>query len=245
MAGGYSNLVKTGKKNLMTKKQPNYSKTKRHPRAPCTGLTSLVGRSRYLRLLYKAGWKDTVLTTAHNLTRFFRMNSIYDPDWVSAIPPSKNKSVEGLSELALLFQRYQVYGCKAYVSIQNMGNDPLRVVLSTTNDAVIWPASILASDIASRAGAKSKLLGPAGSSNDKVSLSYYVDPRKVIGVTKATYGQDGFSAAIGDSPYINSCLAITVGPQIDSFLVDPCNIVYDVKFIYGARLYDIIEDMDQ
>lgn len=245
MTGGYVNLVKPGKKNVYTKKQPKIAKFRKVIRGPCTGLSSLVGRSRYLKLLYKAGWKDTVNTTTLNLTRFFRMNSIYDPDFLAITPPTKNKSVEGLSELATLFQRYQVYGCKAIVSIQNMGEDALRVVLSTTNDATIWAASILTSDIASRAGAKSKLLGPTGSSNDKVTLSYYVDPRKAIGVTKATYGQDGFSAAINDSPFINSCLAITVGPQIDSFLSTGCNVVYDIRFVYGTRLYDTIEDLDQ
>lgn len=253
MAGGFTTLVKRGKTNVYVKRQPTFSKTRRYRskyskyrgRFASTGLKSLLGLAKFLQMVYKVGWKDTLTTAQVSNSRFFRMNSVYDPDYLSILPPTKNKLCEGMTELTTLFNRYQVYYCKCIVTAQNMADYPMRVVLSPTNDSTVFASSLLPSDVASRSGAKSRIIGPAGSSNDKVVMTYYYNPRKAIGITKNTFGQDIFSAPMNASPAVVSALAITWGSIADTIPPANSDIYFDVRFVYGTRFYDITENLDE
>lgn len=251
MAGGYFKQVKKGTTNAYTRKQPTYSKTKRFRSSwrrkfqPSTGLKSLTGIGRYLNMVYKAGWKDSVLVANVSNTRLFRMNSVYDPDALAILPPTKNKLCEGMTELATLFNRYCVYGCKVIVTAQNLCDEPIRIVLSPSNSATPYANSTMSSDIASRPGAKSRVAGPAGSSNDKVTLTYFANPRNIIGINKAAYGQDIFSASLNNSPAIAAMLAISYGPLTDTIAEANGSVFFDIRFVYGTRFYDITENLDE
>lgn len=219
------------------RKTASYSKGKAY-----TGLKSLIHNHMRINCVYKTSGKITLAAgTQYSYSYPFRTNSCWDPDYQNL---GKDKTCQGWAILQNLFNTYQVDWCKVYITFQNLGAYPMNCVLSTSNDNSNYGIDKYASDIASRAGSKSRMISAAGGSGDKVTMSYFCVPWKQLGLTKALYGQSEYAAPMNNSPSANTFIWATIGAADDSLLAADGNVVVSLSFIYHVRLFDIVEYTD-
>lgn len=258
MAAGSLTLVAAASKpakapTKYTKWKSVYRKkgTSKQKRTKDTELNTIrmMSNPRLERLTYKAGFSTgTNGINEYSYFNAFRMDSIYDPDYNNN---TKNKAVQGYSYLNTLYKYYKVYGFRVKVTIQNMSSTTIRATCGGA-DSTTWVAdyatSKKGSDIASRAGIKSVIIGPTGTTTGMRTMTYRCHPAEVIGETKKSWASDAsFGAPFGSNPSnvlgAQPYFVVGVSNVLDSYAAVSAYV--SIEITYVVRISDPIESTDQ
>lgn len=214
-----------------------------------TNVISFMKTSRMTRMKFNSGVTlSTNGSTQYVFACAFRADSIYDPDYSNL---GKNKAVQGWALANQLYKSYKVFGIKVSCKVYNTSTAPIVFTLGA-GDSDSWASDYATSkkitDIKSRKGIKSIVIGPAGSSADMKTISYTLRPCDAIGVTKNTWADDAsFGALMGYNPsntlsrqpYVILC----VGRYDDG--LTSVGVQIELSISYVVRLFDPYDVTDQ
>jgi len=155
------------------------------------------------------------------------LNSIFDPNQGGI-----GHQPYGFDQLAGLYNRYRVIGCKYHVYCTSSDGTPLQVAAIPTNET-ISPGSI--SEIRENPRAKYIMQG-TGAALRKVSGNVYIP--SLVGRTKAQYmADDRYQAVVTASPNELALLSVFAGPVGEgSSLI---SVTFNVELEYLVEFFDI------
>lgn len=203
---------------------------------------------RFENLKFKGGLGiSTNGTTQYSYAMAFRMDSIYDPDYSNY---TKNKTVQGYSLLNTLYKYYKVYGFEAKITIQNMSSTTARFCVAGA-DSNAWVNDYTTvrygSDIAGRAGVKSVIVGPTGTTAGMKTITYRCRPCDVVGLSKQSWAADQSTGApFGSNPSptigVTPMFVISISNLLDT--ISSVSAYVSIELSYATRLSDPVELTD-
>lgn len=203
------------------------------------GIDQLIPHRKWCNFNYEF---TQVLTKANNVTCNFihcRLNSIYDVEYENG---GKNQPCNGYAKAAALYNSYKVYRAKVLVQFENNCAVPVPVAVYPLNDITSTTSSMRVTDLATRFGGKSTMLGYLGKPNQ--SLYMNLDVKKQYGISKLTFSDSLFGAAMGATPSNKLYLVIALGEIGDGATVQT-SVVLRVRIAMQCVLMDPIEATDQ
>lgn len=153
-------------------------------------------------------------------------NSLYDP-----VVASSNDSVRDFVGIKYLYKRFWVYGMKVTVTYQNLSSSPLHAVMWGRDDSLL---SITIADALELRDTVSRVLGPKGSANDRVTISKYFHINKIYG--KQTENDELFSHGPGANQ--GSPMYISVTSMNLSGASSDAGVYTDVKVMYYYKAWN-------
>jgi len=189
-------------------------------------------RVLYTRTKYAEQGFLTVATPGLSVGNTFRVNSIHDPNFTGGVGST---TVVGFTQLAAIYERYIVIGCKIMVSFNNPTRDDTRVGVRLRIRA--GGSAINESIRGLQEQPMTYMSGINDSGSQRKSFSLFVRPWSLIGVSKLEYmaNTSKYSSPMNGSP-------IDVA-FMDIFCANPTEgttVSYVVKMIHYVQLYDRI-----
>lgn len=224
-------MPKTGsltRKRYKAKKPRNIRRRTYKPRA---GPNAVVSRTSPLpdRYLTKLHYSQLItLAYAGALTRNqFRMNSIFDPDYSGV-----GHQPMGHDELAVLYNKYRVRGCKYHLMFSNTDQNYQAEVVVQHRPNTVLSGSF--QDALESPYRQYKVLGAEGSGVR--SISGYHDVAKVYGSKKSVINtDDSFWANVGANPNSTTYMNIYAQNQATAIAL---TILVRVQLTYYVEFFE-------
>lgn len=159
----------------------------------------------------------------------FRLNALFDPDLTGV-----GHQPMGYDQLAALYQRYRVYGCKWKVTFvsQDTGAHLEAAVEARPNTSIQTNMQ----DILEKPYVKKVVLGVEGSGQAVKSISGYTSIAKIRGVSKQTVKSEGdYGALTGLLPTHTPCLNIYI-QNMNTAATATCN--FRINLTYFSEFSD-------
>lgn len=182
------------KKNRSSRNRANYSVARSTP----------ISDRYFCKLNYTSLHSITYTGVGSAASYQFRLNSLFDPDYTGA-----GHQPMGFDQLAALYQRYRVYGCKWRVvfASQDTSQHVEVAVQSRPNPTI----STNMQDILEKQYITKAVLGVEGSGQGVRTLSGYTSISKIRGVPKSVVkNESDYGALISANPVFQPCLNIFV-----------------------------------
>jgi len=195
---------------------------------------------RNLVLDYNASGFVTQSALTNSNTAFFRMNSIYDPDYTNN---TRNGLPSGYTTLTGIYQKYCVRACTVTFKLTNTGSFATKVILIPASDisATNFSTTVYPGQYATRNGAKSVDLTPATGSRSMATLKGYYKMHQVFGKTAAQYVSDT-TTAFGSNPSNVAYLGIAIGTAYDG-AQNAGNVSYTVNIRFHVTVQDVFDNI--
>ena len=160
----------------------------------------------------------------------YRVNSLYDP-----FQSGVGATVVGHSNMAAIYSRYLITGCKIMIRFNNPSGDGMRVGVRLRVKAQSDTTSSTLQTLAEQPLTYISGLNNTGS--QVKNMSFFVRPWTLMGLSKLEYmaNTSSYSSAISSTPTKDEA-------WFDVFGVDPqnssTNVSYTIRIIYYVSLYE-------
>lgn len=192
------------------------------------------------RVLYtKAKFGQISFLTTPNSTNAaavtYRLNSIFDPVQNPHGQPFPSKTVVGYQEMASLYNRYLVTGCKVSVRFYDPNAESIRVGVRLRIDGEGAVNGVSQDSLVEQP--LTYISGLSNSGKQIKSFNLYVKPYTLLGLSKLEYfaNTTNYSSNIGSNPLVDRC-------YMDIFAVSGSAVSHAVsvavKLTYYVQLYD-------
>lgn len=188
------------------------------------GPLSLIAPAMYTKLRYRQKLTLTASTTfQYNV---FRLNSMYDPDYTGI-----GGQPMGFDQLAALYNKFTVYGCKVRISCSQAGAVPTTVVMAPQKGVTY--GTLTPDELQERRLSVSKKVTAAR----PAVLKRYYPMSGLFGVSKSDIlGDEGdYASTITAGPTKNFYLLLGMQPD-DS--VTASNVYLDVELTYYVKAFE-------
>lgn len=195
---------------------------------------------RNLILEYNAtGYVTQAGATASN-TVFFRLNSIFDPDYSNV---TRNAVASGYTMLSAIYQKYCVNAVAVSVTAVNTTSFSTAVVLTPADDisATNYTTTFYTGQYAARNGARLTTLSPSTGSRSMGRLTAYYKCNQVLGQNRANYVQNA-TTSFGANPSTLAYLAVSIGTLYDGAL-NAGNISFTIRMRFYVTVMDVYDNI--
>jgi len=197
----------------------------------------MVQPRRFTKMPFEGSASITAAIGQLSYAHVFRGSSIYDPDYLNV---TKGTSVDGYVLAGSIYRQYRVYGVKAQYTFYNTSAIVVQCTLVAGNETS-FPTTTYITDLANRNGAKSIVLGPAGSSKTQGVISKYYSCADLTGQTKEQYRTDATNSAyVTANPTNPTYVGYAVG-GLPETSASPAVVTVRIKLIYYVELFDLID----
>jgi len=209
---------------------------KRNPNSLSVGL-ALLPRRKWVDCVYETNFVGTKANGATCGFGLIRCNSIYDPEYTNL---GKNKPVQGFATIQSLYNKYKVYGMKAYIEVVNGSSKACILGFTTQNDLTSTGTTDKVTDIGTRKGGKTIMLGYM---TENRKIQYNVDIKKIEGLKESQFIDDDYASIPNGNPTRQVYLCYSIG-QIGELTTEALSIYYKIRLVYKVLLFDPIEVTD-
>jgi len=190
-------------------------------------------------LTYDASFALGHSTIQNANSSIWRANNIFDPDFSNI---TRNNVDSGYGLAASIYQKFRVDRVRASFVISNTSAVPVEVVLWCDSTGSPSTATYIG-QYSQRDGAKSVVLGPAGSNTATRRVSKMFNIWDVLGVHKKDYQVQDNLTAMGTTGTVKPAyLMLTVGALPDGGATG-CTLIVQVLIKQYAVLYDAFSNI--
>jgi len=226
---------------------PKYAKRRRSKRKPIKSRRRKGGRRRgrrgsrviSRRALFPPSYLSKMKYSALHQLSFggagtpavylYRANSIYDPDYTGT-----GHQPYGHDEMALIYNRYRVFGVKYKITFTNQSAVQQEIVVQhRPNDAFSTDIDLMFEQPSTK---HRLVLDQEGSGQGVKQVRGYMSVAAARGVSKMEVNtDDGYAAAFGANPIHSPCLVVALANQ-NALQTSALNVRYDLT--YYVKCYD-------